>query len=95
MKAFRWVFIITIYFIHWYDVALEISCIFEAILLLTNFCAFAFLFPLRGEEAMETPQPVGLQSATIFLGMWRLGRMKGRQEEQTENEDHSQLFNPL
>lgn len=79
MEAFRWGFIISIYIIHRYDVALDISCIFEAILLLKNFCAFAFLFPLTGEEATEALQTVSTRSATIFLGMWRLGRMKGRQ----------------
>lgn len=59
---------------------------------MTCVLAFAFLSLLSQQG---TSQPVDLHSASIFLGIWRVGKMKGIQEGQMEKEDHSQLLSPL
>lgn len=73
--------------------ALEISCIFKAILLLMTCVLLHFYSSFAsGKEAAETPQPVDLHRATIFLGIQTV-RMKGIQEGQAKNEDCSQILN--
>lgn len=74
--------------------ALEISCIFKAILLLMTCVLLHFYSSFAsGKEAAETPQPVDLHRATIFLGIQTVRRMKGIQEGQAKNEDCSQILN--
>lgn len=76
------------------DVALEISCIFNAVLLLMTCVPLHFYSSFAsGKEAAETPQPVDLHRATIFLGIQTARRMKGIQEGQAKNEDCSQILN--
>lgn len=75
------------------DVALEMSrtslrqsCCLWLVYLLLHFYSFL----ASRKETAETPQPVDFYSASIFLGTWRVGKMKGMQEGQMENEDCSQ-----